>query len=372
MYSRCIRCDRPFPKNTEIANLRVGRRIAFDASRGRLWIVCTHCEQWNLVPLEERWEAVEQSERLAANAEAAATAASVGIAQTSSGLELIRVGGLSKNDIANWRYGRRLVQRQRLLAWIAVSFAVLAMVLGARAGVAAGSAGIGVYVSVVALVWFGFVWKDPPRLSTLVVRLGSGRLWIWPWQIRDIFIDSSNSNLGPQLVISGRRPCRFSGLDAAQILARLLPKLNGAECATASVRAALAKVARAEREERGHIASVGRKRRRKESERREEASILRPWERLASSKERLVLDRMAPEDRLALEMAVTEEIEQRYLIHDAESAGSDWNEQEAIAGIADSLLVSPEVEDRLQRLKEGSRSDSSAPPSNPGPSNKAV
>jgi hypothetical protein len=25
-----------------------------------LWVVCRHCERWNLSPLEERWEAVEQ------------------------------------------------------------------------------------------------------------------------------------------------------------------------------------------------------------------------------------------------------------------------------------------------------------------------
>ena len=106
MFSRCIRCNKPFPKNSEIDELPLGRRMAFDTAKGRLWVVCTHCEQWNLVPLEERWEAVEQCERLAASAEATATGSKLGIAQTSSGLELLRVGGLSQTDIANWRYGR--------------------------------------------------------------------------------------------------------------------------------------------------------------------------------------------------------------------------------------------------------------------------
>ena len=33
----------------------VGRRLAFDPAKGRLWVVCRSCERWNLTPLEERW-----------------------------------------------------------------------------------------------------------------------------------------------------------------------------------------------------------------------------------------------------------------------------------------------------------------------------
>ena len=41
----------------------IGRRLAFDSAKGRLWVVCGHCARWNLTPIEERWEAVEESER---------------------------------------------------------------------------------------------------------------------------------------------------------------------------------------------------------------------------------------------------------------------------------------------------------------------
>ena len=72
---------------------------------------------------------------------------------------------------------------------------------------------------------------------------------------------------------------------------------------------------------------------------------------------------MLPEDRLALEMAVIEEIERQDLIADAEQAGEEWPEQEEIAGISDSLLVPPEVEHRLRELKEESSDAGSPAPS---------
>ena len=57
-------CHRPLGANQVIEHFPVGRRLAFDAERGRLWVVCRKCERWNLTPLEERWEAVETCERL--------------------------------------------------------------------------------------------------------------------------------------------------------------------------------------------------------------------------------------------------------------------------------------------------------------------
>ena len=56
----------------------------------------------------------------------------------------------------------------------------------------------------------------------------------------------------------------------------------------------------------------------------------------------LALNQLRPEDRLALEMAVSEEVEQQDLVDDAESAGEDWPERDEIAGISDSLFVPPD------------------------------
>ena len=64
MFATCLHCYRPLGSNREIAAFPVGNRIAFDAARGRLWVVCPSCHRWNLSPIEERWEAVEYAEKL--------------------------------------------------------------------------------------------------------------------------------------------------------------------------------------------------------------------------------------------------------------------------------------------------------------------
>ena len=59
MFKTCMFCNRPLGTNEVIEHFPVGRRLAFDAERGRLWVVCRKFKRWNLSPLEERWEAVE-------------------------------------------------------------------------------------------------------------------------------------------------------------------------------------------------------------------------------------------------------------------------------------------------------------------------
>ena len=54
MYKTCIFCRKPLGSNEVVEAFPVGRRLAFDATKGRLWVVCGHCERWNLTPLEER------------------------------------------------------------------------------------------------------------------------------------------------------------------------------------------------------------------------------------------------------------------------------------------------------------------------------
>ena len=64
MYTKCMFCTKPLGTNEVVETFPVGRRLAFDEARGRLWVVCRKCERWNLTPLEERWEAVEACERI--------------------------------------------------------------------------------------------------------------------------------------------------------------------------------------------------------------------------------------------------------------------------------------------------------------------
>ena len=63
VYSTCLFCNQALGTNSALESFPVGRRVAFDAAKGRLWVVCRRCERWNLTPLDERWEAVEEAER---------------------------------------------------------------------------------------------------------------------------------------------------------------------------------------------------------------------------------------------------------------------------------------------------------------------
>src|SRR5213082_3362149 len=92
MYAHCIYCHAGLGNNSVIETFPVGRRLAFDAVKGRLWAVCRKCERWNLTPLEERWEAVEDCERRFRAARKRVSTENIGLARLDEGLELVRIG----------------------------------------------------------------------------------------------------------------------------------------------------------------------------------------------------------------------------------------------------------------------------------------
>src|SRR5439155_16351623 len=59
MYRACAFCSGKLDGDGGPSGLGVGRRLAFDEWKGRLWVICPKCSRWNLAPLEERWEKVE-------------------------------------------------------------------------------------------------------------------------------------------------------------------------------------------------------------------------------------------------------------------------------------------------------------------------
>jgi hypothetical protein len=63
VYTTCLYCAAELGANDVIEHQQVGRRLAFDAAQGRLWVVCTLCARWNLVPFEQRLEAIDDCER---------------------------------------------------------------------------------------------------------------------------------------------------------------------------------------------------------------------------------------------------------------------------------------------------------------------
>ncbi|GLC25698.1 hypothetical protein [Roseisolibacter agri] len=367
MYATCLRCERALGTNDEVPHLRVGRRLAFDTVAGRLWVVCRRCAQWNLTPIESRWEALAECEALALAAETRGGGATLALARTRSGLELLRVGGMPDADIANWRYGRRLQARQWLLRWTALALAVLALLLGVRAAMDTHAPQVGVYVTLLVGFAFAWFWARPPRLWATIPHAG-GRHLLWGYQLAEIHFAVDDATGQPTLVVPRMvgGELRLRGRDAAGLLVRLLPRINGADCASASLTDALARVGYAEDAAVRDLEAAARRagnpeppvargtrRQRKASARvARQRTPLRPWEHVVVDGHMRRLLAETPERRLALEMAVTEELEQIALEAHADALTERWRDEEEVGAIADDLLVPDAVRDRLRAAQE--------------------
>lgn len=113
MYTRCLVCATPFEPNEELEHAPLGRRVAFDPVRGRLWVVCRTCRRWSLMPIEERWEALDELDKLVTD-KATLLSQTDNIALFRHGpLEIVRVGRAERTEEAWWRYGRELASRRQ-------------------------------------------------------------------------------------------------------------------------------------------------------------------------------------------------------------------------------------------------------------------
>ncbi len=161
MFRRCLFCHRDLPANEGLEHFPVGRRVAYDPGRGRLWAVCPACRRWNLAPIEERWEALEELEK-AVKDRARLLSQTDNIALLRAGeLDIVRVGRANLTEEAWWRYGTELVRRRRTYQLLTAAGVggVLALMAG---GVAAG---VGVFGGWWALTRLG---KQAPRIGRTV------------------------------------------------------------------------------------------------------------------------------------------------------------------------------------------------------------
>src|SRR5437764_11769068 len=131
MYSTCLFCNQRLGANEVVESFPIGRRLAFDAAKGRLWVVCRACERWNLTPLEARWEAIEECERLFRSTRLRSSTDQVGLARLREGLELVRVGRPLRPEMAAWRYGDQFGRRRKrhLIGSAGVAAAVVGTVV---------------------------------------------------------------------------------------------------------------------------------------------------------------------------------------------------------------------------------------------------
>lgn len=339
MYSACMFCRRHFETNEAIEHCSIGRCFAFDARKGRLWIVCGHCGRWNLSPLEERWEAIEDCERLYVATLARVATANIGLARLRDGVRLIRVGAPPRAEMAAWRYGvellgrhRRALAKRALLRLGSVVYAnelteLLASV-GAVVAVEAVAPGLNPLWGLGAGVGgFGLLWAYL-RKSVVWLRTTSGATI----PVRRLAIASVGVVTGEDAELSIRVPDRkqqhiLRGEEARRGLASILVHANAFGATSHQVDLAVSKLA--------HFGSA-------------EEYIRFVTHR---KKEADALHTLGQEQRLALEMALHEEDERRALEGELAALEAAWREAEEIATLADDLLVPAGIVRRLSELR---------------------
>lgn len=366
MYSTCIFCHSDLGKNEAIEHFPVGRRLAFDASRGRLWVVCRKCERWNLTPIEERWEAIEECERLFRDTRLRVSTDNIGLAKLREGLELVRIGEPQRPEMAAWRYGDQFGRRRnKHLIYTSVGVAAAAgiVILGPATGIIAGSSwGLWNLMTTAnsayqqrrvrtKLVLPGADSVTPIRLkqlnrASIVAHEDSWALRI-PYELPKVSSEIASKAKSFRLVETKVEvSALLTGNDAIRAAGMLLPAINAAGAKKTEVQSAVGIIEEAAKPE-------------DLFERYSRTTRKLGYGRTPSVVEGggHVLSNLPKEVRLALEMATHEESERRALEGELAMLEAAWQEAEEIAAISDDLFIGDETRSRMAALKKGSDSE---------------
>ncbi|HEY7192469.1 MAG TPA: hypothetical protein VH439_01925 [Gemmatimonadales bacterium] len=239
--------------------------------------------------------------------------------------DFVRVGKPPRIELATWRYGERLRNRQRERMKVVVPLTVAAIGLGIAANVAAGG-GFGVIVwnvhRIVDRIYVGLVGRrrvtltEPPICahcgSVMVLRAKHVQYArVVPDRHADMAVLLSCPNCRQEAA-------QLTGQDAVQVLRQGLTFLN-----------------------------LDRGGRRRAEDAAREVDYVGGADHLVRdiARRELTLRSLRPERGLAFEMAIDERAE-------VEELERQWKEAEEIADIADGTLgTSTEVENELRRLK---------------------
>jgi hypothetical protein len=344
MYSTCLYCTKDLGANAVLETLPIGRRVAFDAVQGRLWVICRSCEKWNLVPFDTRLETIDACERLFAETRVRFSTANIGIARLREGLELVRVGAAQRPEFAAWRYGDQFGRRRwrNGLQVGAMSVAVLAVGLGRHSlfpwlGVTGGFAP--------NILSYGNILYQRRRVAARIAgQDGDTRIitrhTAYKTQLH-VFGDSNwllrvptyGGSRGGFVTDVRSRKIDLTGREAITALGQMLPTLNFAGGSRKRVREAVGIV-----EERPDINAL---------------ATIRPGLHPGSDGTPAIetLKEMDKTVRLALEMAAHEETERTALAGELKLLERQWQEAEEIARIADSLAVSDDVDRQVSGVR---------------------
>jgi hypothetical protein len=328
MYATCIYCHKPLGANEIVEHFPVGRRLAFDAAKGRLWVVCRSCERWNLSPLETRWEAIEECERRFHDTRLRVSTDNIGLARLSEGLELVRIGEPLRPEFAAWRYGDQFGRRRRR-----------AIVLGTGVAVGVGAVIVGASAAGVGIGGLGGLWGNLPSIINSVrsvkLKTPDGRiLKVRGTEYDKVALQRERDLNQPVLSFKHKRQVEtFSGEPALRLAGRLLPAINYSGGGKRTVADAVRDI----EDLRGPEAYLARR-----------LPLIPP---LGGKSKRTPVAKLPAPHRLAIEMALHEEAERRAIEGELELLEEAWREAEEIAAIADNLLVPEQVEEQLAALK---------------------
>lgn len=374
MYSTCLFCHSALGKNDTIEQFPVGRRLAYDASKGRLWVVCTKCARWNLSPIEERWEAIEAAERFYRETRKRVATDNIGLARLRDGTDLIRIGAPLRPEFAAWRYGANFSKRHKKgLLYGAAALAAGAGIVGGTISVSSGSMVLAALTSVNYLNSARTMWQLlGRRINRVTVTANDGvRIKIARADLHSVSLIANSQEADPTWsaprvsfirkgkerehgVRFGRNPDGslangsheaelIQGPEALVAIGLMLAAMNRLSGAPRHVASAVSLLENA-----GSLPAVLRA---------VSPQVKNPWWSASNvSYERVLPLGVIPTPaRLALEMSLHEEDERRAMEGDLLELERRWKEAEEIAGIADSLTLSPSAEGALANYKAKSR-----------------
>jgi hypothetical protein len=359
MYSTCLHCHKPLGRNDAVEHFPVGRRLAFDSAKGRLWVVCQHCARWNLTPIEERWEAVEESEKAFRTQRLRAQTDNIGLVRLPDSTELIRIGRPLRPEFAAWRYGESFRRRYRKQVAAIAASGVVAGIIGGLGFGARDAMGVFFFqsaaVNIVNSIWSIRRGKTLPMIvgengKRLIPNLEHTRFTALPGEPIRLHLRHSYGRV------------ELIGDRAARVLASLLASVNHGGGSAGTVRDASTFIADAGDPARAMtVIAADASRRTGDFEARAAAVARGPRGRtitevIESQREarrdvsfwapngipprnRGALNRLPRVQRLALEMSLHEDSEQRALEGELEALRRDWQEAEEIAAIADGELT---------------------------------
>ena len=339
----------------------MGRRLAFDPAKGRLWAVCRKCERWNLSPLEERWEAIEECERLFRATRLRVSTEHVGLARISEGTTLVRIGDPQRPEMAAWRYGDQFHRRRR--RYIALTAG--AVVAGGGFLIAGPVMGLlgGASINLINLVNLPnlilsqrTVVRVPLNGQVLrLIRMMVRKAELRPdgergWELLVPYKESLRTQVSFRLT-KAESHVVLSGADALAAARQLLPRLNhaGGGAKTVAEAVSILELAKGSASLFGHAANA---KRRVDWEHRGVLTLFRKKKESGGGPIAL----LPVEIRLALEMSLHEEDERRALEGELLALEQRWREAEEVAGIADDLTLPTGIGAMLGKLR-GSKDD---------------